>query len=146
MLPTEGKSVRREVPEVWMKRVKRPLEARCLIPSRTASTLGRWSAVAGEAYEHHLRMQSEEILTSMNHNIMLRRLLRNHLLIVQIPHHNLPARRLDLLAMFLSPHETSHGVSLANEQVQHIPADEARADNEDVLSRESHFIDQFFPR
>lgn len=72
---------------------------------------------------------------------MLRRLLSDRLLVIQIAKHDVGTGRFDLFAMFLSSHEACHSVSFCNEQVQDIPANESWANNEDILSCRRHFED-----
>ena len=117
-----------------MKVVGRPLEARVRIPSRMASTEGRWSAVAAIGISYCCGKSAGSRRTRVHHNVVLDGLLSDGLLVVQVTIHDCSSRLLDLLAMFLSSNETSHFVSFGDKKIEDVPADESWADEEDILS------------
>lgn len=117
-----------------MKVVGRPLKARVRIPSRMASTEGRWSAVAEINVRHCWRRSVGKRHTSVHDDIVLGGLLSDGLLVVQVTIHDCSSRLLDSLAMFLSSNETGHFVSFGDQKIEDVPANESRTDDKDVLS------------
>lgn len=62
-------------------------------------------------------------------------MLHNQTVVVEVALDCEGARGFDLFGVRVSSDEASDGVALADEQLEDIPADEARADDEDALGR-----------
>lgn len=65
--------------------------------------------------------------------IILEHMLHDQVMVAQIALDRKRARLLDLVAMRFPSHKPRHGVALVDEELQNVPADEPRTDEEDFL-------------